>query len=279
MKIEQEVELKQYTTFRMGGVVSTLYCPETEMELIDLVLEKSPKYYIGGGSNIIANNRRFDEVVSLKYFNNSIEYLGEGIFMVGASVRLQKLISTINEYDRGGIEYLFSVPGLVGGAVVMNAGRGKDYHACISDYILKVKVLKDGEVTWVSKDVCSFGYRTSIFQNGNYIVLAVEFQFPEMDQEKTAQMKAERIALCRQKQDNCAPNFGTVFCEANKLIMQMFKYLPIGTEEGISYSKKTTNWMLNKGGNFIAAVTLIEKVERMHKAFGQKCRREVIIWE
>lgn len=279
MKIEQEVELKQYTTFRMGGVVSTLYCPETEKELVELILEKSPDYYIGGGSNIIANNRRFDEVVSLKSFNNSIEYLGEGVFMVGASVRLQKLISTINKYERGGIEYLFSVPGLVGGAIVMNAGRGKEYRNCISDYILRVKVLKDGEVIWLSKDMCSFGYRTSIFQNKNYIVLAAEFQFPEMAQEKTAQLRAERIALCRKKQDNSAPNFGTVFCESNKVIMQMFKYFPIGVENGISYSRKTANWMLNKGGDFNAAISLIEKVEKVHKVCGKKCRTEVIVWE
>lgn len=264
MKIDQNVELKQYTTFKMGGTVATLYTPETEQELIDLMLEKSPKYLIGGGSNIIANNRKFDEVVNLRSFNNSIEYLGEGIFVVGASVRLQKLISTVNKYDRGGIEYLFSVPGLVGGAVVMNAGRGKSYHACISDYILEVKVLKDENVSWITKESCSFNYRSSIFQEDNSIVLAVKFSFPKMSQQETNKLKNDRIELCRKKQDNSAPNFGTVFCEANKLIMQLFKYFPLGNENGISYSKKTSNWMLNKGGDFETAVLLIEKVKKYH---------------
>lgn len=279
MRIEQDVELKKYTTFNMGGIVTNFFTPESEEELIELVLRKTPQYFVGGGSNIIANEHRFEQVVNLRAFNKTIEHLGEGQFVVGASVRLQKLITTINEYGYGGIEYLFSVPGLVGGAIVMNAGRGKEYHACISDYLTEVKVLKNGVVSWLSKEDCMFGYRSSIFQNGNYIVLAVKFTFPEMDQEKSKALRDERIALCRNKQDGSAPNFGTVFCESNKMIMQLFKRLPIGTAEGISFSKKTANWMLNKGGNFDSAMALIERVKKTHAVFGLKCRTEVIVWE
>lgn len=97
MKIENGVDLKKYTTFKMGGTADIFYTPETEQELIALVHEKSPQYFIGGGSNIIVNERHFDVVVNLRCFNNSIENLGNGLFIIGASVRLQKLITTINE--------------------------------------------------------------------------------------------------------------------------------------------------------------------------------------
>ena len=117
MKIDNNADLKKLTTFKMGGTVSKLYTPETEDELINLIQDKHPQYFIGGGSNIIINTRVFDSVVNLREFSSTIEDKGNGTYIVGASVRLQKLIKTINADGYGGIEYLYSVPGLVGGAV------------------------------------------------------------------------------------------------------------------------------------------------------------------
>jgi UDP-N-acetylmuramate dehydrogenase len=102
-------------------------------------------------------------VVDLRSFDSSIEKLKNGQFKVGASTRLQKLINTINEHGYGGIEYLYSVPGLVGGAVVMNASRGREYQKFISDYIVSVVVIHNNELITISKDNCHFGYRDSIF--------------------------------------------------------------------------------------------------------------------
>ena len=279
MKIEHNVDLKRMTTFNMGGIAANLYIPESEQELIDLIRTDNPHYFMGGGSNIIINTRIFDNVVSLREFNPIIENQGDGVFFVGGSVRLQKLIKTINDAGYGGIEYLYSVPGLVGGAVAMNAGRGKSFSKCISDYIEKVKIHCGGKTYWVEKKDCNFSYRMSSFKNSNAIILCVKFKFERVDSIKCENLRTERIELCKKKQDNSAPNFGTVFCESNKIIMQLFKYLPIGSKKGIMYSKKTANWMLNNGGSFESAVLLIERVKKIHRVFGQKCRTEVIIWE
>ena len=65
MKIDNNADLKKLTTFKMGGTVSKLYTPETEDELINLIQDKHPQYFIGGGSNIIINTRVFDSVVNL----------------------------------------------------------------------------------------------------------------------------------------------------------------------------------------------------------------------
>lgn len=279
MKIEQNVDLKKYTTFRMGGTAKVMYTPESEDELLELCEQGKTAYCIGGGSNLIINEREFDAVVNLRHFNTKIEALGEGRFCVGASVRLQKLILAINQAGYGGIEYLFSVPGLIGGSAVMNAGRGKSYNECISDYIQRVKVFHNGKVEWIPKDACTFGYRSSIFQKGKYLILEVDFRFPRLDTEESEKRRKQRIDLCRNKQDSSAPNFGTVFCESNKLIMQMFKYLPIGRGRGICYSSKTANWMLNQGGSFEEVVRMLDEVRKLHRIVGKKCRTEAVIWE
>lgn len=278
MKIDNNADLKKLTTFKMGGTASKLYTPETEDELINLIQDKHPQYFIGGGSNIIINTRVFDSVVNLREFSSTIEDKGNGTYIVGASARLQKLIKTINADGYGGIEYLYSVPGLVGGAVVMNAGRGKSFNECISDYIESVKVFCRGQVYWMEKVDCKFSYRMSNFQHSDAIVLAVRFKFNKTSLETSEALRKERLELCKKKQDNSAPNFGTVFCESNKAIMQLYKYLPIGKKNGIKFSGKTANWMLNNGGIFDDVLILLKRVKKFHRVLGQKCRTEVIIW-
>ena len=119
----------------------------------------------------------------------------------------------------------------------------------------------------------------SNFQHSDAIVLAVRFKFNKTSLETSEALRKERLELCKKKQDNSAPNFGTVFCESNKAIMQLYKYLPIGKKNGIKFSGKTANWMLNNGGSFDEAMKLLGAVERTHKLFGQKCRTEVVIWQ
>nr|WP_316621547.1 FAD-binding protein [uncultured Ruminococcus sp.] len=279
MKILQDEDLSKYTSVRIGGTAKTMYFPESRDELIDLIKHHDTPVFISGGSNLLINNREFETVINLKSVDSSLEHLGGGRFRAGASVHLQKLINTINKNGYGGIEYLFSVPGLVGGAIVMNAGRGKTHKKCISDYIISVDAIRDGAPITLEKESCGFDYRTSVFKNSNMIVTSVLFKFPEMSAEETAQAKNDRIALCREKQDNSRPNFGSVFMESSPLIMRLARSLKIGGKR-VHFSGKTTNWILNEGeGTFQDALNAIQKVERMHKLLGQRCRREVIVIE
>lgn len=279
MKKEHNIDLSKYTTFKMGGIATSFYTPETEVELIELLKNKEQKYLIGGGSNLLINQRIFDSVVNLREFNTEIIDLGDGTYEVGASVRLQKLITVVNQNGYGGIEYLYSVPGLVGGAVLMNAGRGRSYQMSISDYILSVKVLFNGEIKWINKENCQFSYRSSIFKQMGYVVLAAKFKFIPMEKEATYKKRKDRIELCRKTQDNSLPNFGTVFCESDKLIMKAFQMMLFRKSGKVMFSSKTINWMLNDGGTFEDVERLLERVEKTHKFLGKNCQKEVIVWK
>lgn len=280
MILLENVELSKYTTIRIGGIAKKMLIPENVDELTELLQKQSIRYMIGGGSNLLINNREFEEVVNLREFNKKIKRLENGRFQVGASVRLQELIKTINSYGYGGIEYLYSVPGLVGGAVVMNAGRGKQYNKCISDYIVKITVLRDGKIVELVKEECEFSYRNSIFKNNSkYIILSVEFLFSEQLSEEGERLIKERITLCKNVQDNSAPNFGSVFMESNNRIMKFVKLLGIRSND-ISFSKKTANWILNRNnGTYEDVIKVMKRVELLHRLFGKKCKTEVIKWE
>lgn len=283
MEIRENENLKKYTTVKIGGTASKFYIPETEAELINLVNElKDEKYYIlGGGSNILMDDKKvFSHVIHMLKFNNAFEDLGGGRFYAGASVRLQKFITSINETGHGGIEYLFSVPGSLGGAILMNAGRGRKYNKCISDYIIKVDVLKDGKKVSMDKSECGFSYRNSVFKGSDMIVLGAEFEFPKFDKEYLAEERKKRMEFSKTRQDYSGSNFGTVFCKSNPKAMGIVKVLHPGYKNGVCFSKKTSNWILNKGnGNFEQALKVIKKAKRINRLFGTEAELEVIVWD
>ena len=84
MKILEDVSLSNYTTFRLGGTAKKMFVPENEAELVSLSTEYSPRYYIGGGSNLLIDDGEYDVVVSLRAFNTKLQDDGDGCFTVGA---------------------------------------------------------------------------------------------------------------------------------------------------------------------------------------------------
>ena len=263
----------------MGGKCENFYIPESRAELIDICNRIAPpRYILSGGSNIVINDKKtFENVIFLREFDKEIRDLGEGRFYVGASVRLQKLILTINNLGYGGIEYLFSVPGLVGGAVTMNAGRGRNHGNSISDYISMVYVYRNGSVEEVSKQECAFSHRQSCFLKSDDIVLGVVFAFERVERNEAERLRNERVLLCKETQDMSYPNFGTVFCEANMKLMKVVSIFE-SSHSQIGYSKQTINWMLNRGGSFSLVLKKLNYVKALHTILRQKCRQEVVLW-
>lgn len=278
MQIRHNENLKRHTTFRMGGNAKRYVIPETLEELVEVCSSEENIKFIGGGSNLLIAEHEYELVVDLGKFDTSIQHLYDGKYRVGASVRLQNLINYINKYGNGGIEYLFSVPGLVGGAVIMNAGRGRKNNSCISDYIVSVDVLADGSIKTFIGEECKFGYRNSIFKNSSMIVVSVVFDFPIVPVVESNKLKKERIEFCKEKQDNLLPNFGSVFMEYSPVIVDFFKFISV-RRGGCHYSRKTSNWLVNEGGSYEEALKCIKQVELFHRIFLRSCKREVIIWE
>lgn len=282
MQILNNQELKKYTTFKMGGICKKMWFPENERELMEL-LEALPKpyYLLGGGSNLVINEKKiFENVICMRKYSGDIIDKGNGNFCIGGSVRLQKLIKTINEKGYGGIEYLYSVPGLVGGAIYMNAGRGRGKNKSISDYVVKVVSYSDGKIVERSREECCFGYRESIFQKNDEVILHVECHFEMNDKDKLKEKREERIKWCQDVQDNSGPNFGTVFCIADGRIMKFFSKIS-NSKKNIHFSKKTPNWMINTAGKgeYDEVKKLLKEVKFVHKIFRKKCKQEVILWE
>lgn len=284
MIIKMEEDLSKYSLMKVGGIANKLFVPENKEEMIELLnsLRKMQEEYwiISGGSNILISDlRNFDNVIYMGKFNKEIYMNVDGTFYIGASVRLQHLIRYINEAGYGGLEYLFSVPAMVGGAIVMNAGRGKAYNKSISDYIVRVEVFRDGSVEVIEKDECKFSYRHSIFQESDYIVLGAYFEFPKLDIEKCEALRSARIQYAKSKQDASKPNLGSLLKKKNRLAIFILRKSKYGYKDGIHFSGKCNNWLVNEGkGNYTQAMNVIEKSRKLHRIMLCKQELEVIIW-
>lgn len=282
MEIKSNVCLKNYTTLKIGGIAKKFYIVNTVEDLEHIIKNIGENFYvISNGSNLLINDKGiFDNVIYMNKFDKFINTYEKGIFEVSSSVKIQELIDFVNSKNYGGIEYLYSVPATVGGAIYMNAGRGESYNSSISDYVLDVTVYDGKAIRVLKKSECSFDYRNSIFKTRNWIIISARFKFKSMLSEDSTKLKKERIQYSRLYLDAGNKTAGSVFKVSNSKIMNVFRKLNLGWKDGIQFSNKTTNWINNNGnGTYRQVKILINIAILIHKVLLKKIELEYIVWK
>lgn len=280
MKTYNNYDIYGHNTMKLHCIAETVYIPENEEELKTLVekmhQENKKFYFLGAGSNVVLPERLKTPVVILTSFNKELVFR-DGRVECGASVRIQHLIREAQKHGFGGIEYLFSVPCSVGGAAVMNAGRGKGQ--AISDYIESVRCfnMDTGEIEILGKNQCGYNYRRSIFLHGNRIILSVLFRMAILDREEIEKRINERKLYAEQHLDDRRPSCGSIFNHYNKQIMDKLKGVRVG---GAEWSPKKSNWISNRGTAKSKQIRLlIGMAVFIHKILFKKYHIEVEIWK
>jgi UDP-N-acetylmuramate dehydrogenase len=120
------MELKNLTTFHIGGRVQHFYIVNSIVELqerLEYIRANKMKYYVlGSGSNILVHDQTLKGVViKLGPGFAKIQKKGNSLF-VGGAVTIPKLLSYCRANNLAGAEFLWGIPGTVGGAVKGNAG-------------------------------------------------------------------------------------------------------------------------------------------------------------
>lgn len=279
MKVERNLDLFKYNTMRLHSVVDIVYFPETREELAELITgfkkDVTPFYLYAGGSNIVFAEKVTTPLVCMLELDKTISFHNQGVVKVGCSTRIQTLIRDLQKNDLGGIEYLFSVPTTVGGAIYMNAGRGKDIGLAISDYLEEVEYYSPSEncINTYKKRDGDFKYRTSPFQGTDKIIVSATFRFKKQTSEETERLIKERMEHSKKHLSADKPSCGTVFCEGNRVLYRLLMGKRCG---GAMYSKKTPDWISNMGNATATDVmNLIEKGIKWHRWIGSKCRVEI----
>ncbi len=186
IRVDQQVSLVPYTTFRVGGPARFFCEVKTEAELLEAVRfarERTlPLFTLGGGSNLLVTDNGFDGLVLHMAITTPAQASSSGNLLdvtVAAGVEWNAFVRDICEQGISGIECLAGIPGSVGGTPVQNVGA---YGQEVANTITHVRTL-DLETlafTTLTHQQCGFAYRHSIFnttQRNRYIVTQVTFRF------------------------------------------------------------------------------------------------------
>lgn len=251
-----DVELAEFTSFRVGGPAQWYAAPRSRADL-DRVLawgreRELPLVALGAGSNLLVGDRGVPGlVIATRYLRGVSFDAANGQVTAATGVPLATVAWKVAKRGWQGLEWAVGVPGLVGGSVVMNAGA---HRACMADSLVSAQVLDTatGEVATASNEELAFAYRTSNLQGRrDRIVLEATFAL-QPGAEKEAVMAESRHNLDHRKntQPYHLPSCGSVFRNpdshaAGWLIEQTgLKGYRVG---GAQVAERHANFILNCG--------------------------------
>ena len=257
--------LAKYTSMRVGGPADYYVEPADKTDLIEIIRyfrqNNFPFMMLGRGSNLLVSDDGIRGAAINLENGVSRVYLQGHLVIAESGARLNKFVDFCIQNEFGGVEMLAGIPGTVGGAVVMNAGA---HGGEISDHLLEVEVLRQGDVQHISKSDAQFSYRKSGF--GKDIVLSASFKLPQGNREELTAKRRELILKRNESQPLELPNSGSMFKNppttfAAKLIEQAgLKGKRIGNAQ---ISEKHANFIVNLGDAKASEVQrLVELAQR-----------------
>lgn len=281
--LKKNVVLRDYVSIGVGGVADYFYVAKNIDQLAKAVMLafelKLPYFILSGGNNIVPSDSGFPGIV-IKNDSSNIAFSGDNSqVIVDSGVSLGKLINLAAGKDLGGLEFLFGVPGTVGGAVYGNAGA---FNYEIGDFVKSTILLtpKDGKLVVVKKDTewFNFSYRSSKLKTDYYdskskpVILTVKLQLVRRRKDEILGMMQQNIQKKRGNQPVGEKSAGSFFKNpttnrensAGYLLDQAgAKKLKIG---GAAFSKAHANYLINRRGATAKDVRqLAEKAKELVK--------------
>lgn len=231
-------------------------------------------YILGNGSNTFFVRKKVKSLILKNKLCQDIKTLSSGEIEVTSSVLVIDILKYCYKNSLASFYYLASVPATIGGALAMNAGRGKQHQLTIYDYVESVTFydFETSSVKVLKKEQIIKGYRTTLFTGIHArLILSAKFKFPTISFEENP--ITSRCKWSKNYQDYSAPNCGSVFKEADSQILKKLRGLKVGQA---SLSPKTSNWILNKSDSSIFITILIKIVVFLHFLARKRAVLEIV---
>lgn len=218
MIIREQEPLTAHTTFRIGGPALYYLIPEGVEEVRDALQfareKELPFYVIGRGSNLLFEDEGYHGVVieigkGMEQVTMKEEPDGTVCVTAQAGIPLSTLAAKLAEAGWQGFEFAGGIPGTLGGGIAMNAGAyGGEIRDCIKNAMVMTRA---GEILVLNREQLELGYRTSIIQKKDYIVLEGVFRFSRGEKKSILAAMKELNQRRRDKQPLEFPSAGSTF--------------------------------------------------------------------
>jgi len=279
--IERDEPLARHTSLGVGGPADYFASPATAAELIAAINYARelglPWLVLGNGTNVLFPDEGYHGLVVHLGRNFSGRRIEGERFYVQAGAGLGEAISYLRARGFYDLDGLVGIPGTIGGAVAMNAGIPE---VTISENLISVTALTEkGELLILRREECSFGYRSSIFRQRPWVVLAAEFRLGGERRFEPGVLLKRR----RERQPMGVRSAGCIFknpagpMSAGELIDAVgLKGLRVG---GAMISKVHANFIVNLGGATASDILHLIDIARnkVYKEFRVELRPELVV--
>lgn len=218
MIISQNIPLKKYSNFNIGGNASYFYEVDSKDDLVSALLqwqdmggETNNIFILGSGTNILFSDDGFDGLV----IKDNIKFIKRkaNIVNVGGGTLISDLVNFCMQSSLSGFEWAGGLPGTVGGAIRGNAGAFLGDTSGNVGEVESIDVDKR-KIKTRNKDQCKFGYRRSVFKQGvgkKEIILSAKFKLRKGDRELIKSKTQERVDYRIDRHPLDFPNIGSTF--------------------------------------------------------------------
>jgi UDP-N-acetylmuramate dehydrogenase len=248
VRVRWQEPLARYTSFKIGGPADALVWADTREQLAGvaaLVRRHGLAFLaLGRGTNLLVSDQgRRGVVLKLGRDFEGLEVEGD-VVRVGAAVPMSVLSKECAKHGLSGAEFLFGIPGSVGGGARMNAGA---HGRCFADITTRAEVLEwEGAFRVLDRRQLAFAYRRSALDRyvcATEIWCALRPDDPDAVERRTKEYYHHRLAT----QPLSLPSAGCVFRNpdvgsAGKMIDECgLKGLSVG---GARVSEKHANFIV-----------------------------------
>ncbi len=204
--------MSKHTSWKIGGEAEQMYTP-ADIEDLALFLsglsESEPLMFIGLGSNLLVRDGGIEgTVISFKGSMAAIDLHADNKLSAGAGVSCAKLSRFCHRHNLLGAEFFAGIPGLLGGALAMNAGAFGGETWSVVDAVSTID--RAGNIYTRSKDDYQIGYR-SVKGHENEWFVSADINLQSGNGEQAAQQVKQLLKQRSETQPTGVPSCGSVF--------------------------------------------------------------------
>src|SRR3989344_2746024 len=208
LRVFENEPLSKHTYFKIGGP-ARIFFEAKNIDDLKLVLKtatelKIPFVILGGGANVLVSDKGFEGLViknradgiKLVGIKGIIDKRGKGIksaqVWCASGTLMNQLARFTIDQGLGGLEFLLSVPGTVGGGLKINAHYEVDKGEFLGNRLVSAVLFnpKNGEEKTVDSKYFEFGYDKSKIQHTSEIVLEALFKLETIEDKSSLWQKA-----------------------------------------------------------------------------------------
>jgi len=212
--IRFNVALSDLTTYKIGGPAQMLLETTDANDIVAAVRmcvrHKIPLTVLGAGSNVLAPDKGIKGLVLRIYSEQLLPSLRGDFIESNAAVTDENLALFASEQNISGFEFIYDVPGTIGGAIMQNVGTN-DHQ--IKDFLIDATYIdKKCEIVTRPVSELGMGYRTSLLKEEWGLILSARFKRGPSEESEIIRVRMEEIRKIRRSKFPVEfPNCGSVF--------------------------------------------------------------------